>query len=109
MVFRFPKNFSWGSATSAYQIEGGIYNNEWENAAGLAADHLRHWKEDINILKELNQNAYRFSMEWARIEPEEGRFDENAINFYKDLIKELKNNDIEPFLTCWHFTNPKWF
>ncbi len=75
----------------------------------MAANYYRLWEKDLEILKQLNQNAYRFSVEWSRIEPKEGDYDKEALNFYKRIIKRLKELEIKPFLTCWHFTNPRWF
>ncbi|MEK7154440.1 MAG: family 1 glycosylhydrolase, partial [Patescibacteria group bacterium] len=79
---KFPEGFFWGSATSAYQVEGGIENNDWAQAAkqgkvppaGRACDHYNRYEEDFDIAKSLGQNAHRFSVEWSRIEPEEGKF-----------------------------------
>ena len=117
MQNKFPEGFLWGSATASYQIEGGIENNDWAKAAregkvppaGRACDHWNKYEEDFNILKELGQNAYRFSVEWSRIEPEEGKFDESALIHYGEMIQALKKRGIEPFLTLWHFTVPIWF
>jgi len=73
----FPRGFLWGSAISAYQVEGGNRNSDWEALsspkAGAACDHYRRFEEDFDLVKSLNQNAHRFSIEWARIEPEKGR------------------------------------
>ncbi len=128
----FSREFFWGAASSSHQIEGGLKNNwtEWEekNAkkllkrskrAGLSeenflsnslfsCDSFNHWKEDVESLKEMNLNAYRFSVEWARVEPEEGVFREEGISYYVKLIKELRRNNIEPLLTTWHWTVPTW-
>lgn len=114
---KFPEGFFWGSATSSYQVEGGINDNDWAQAAkeglvpdtGRACDHFNRYKEDFDIAKSLGQNAHRFSLEWARIEPEEGKFDESAIKHYRNVITELKSHNIEPFVTLWHFTLPHWF
>lgn len=113
----FPRGFLWGSATASYQVEGGIENNDWaleaENGrvpkAGLATNHRELFRQDFDLLTKLNQNAYRFSIEWPRIEPEEGRFDDQALEFYRNLIIELKKRGITPFVTLWHFTLPQWF
>ncbi|MFH1451216.1 MAG: family 1 glycosylhydrolase, partial [bacterium] len=83
-MFKFPENFLWGAATSSYQVEGGIENNDWAKKfpAGRACDHYNLYEKDFNLAKFLNHNAHRLSVEWARIEPEEGRFDEKEIEHY---------------------------
>lgn len=105
----FPKNFYWGTSTSAYQVEGGIKNN-WSSVfdAGMACDHYNRFREDFDSAKELGQNAHRFSIEWARIEPEEGKFDEKEIEHYREVIQALRERDLEPFVTLWHWTIPVW-
>ncbi len=77
--------------------------------SGRGVDHLHRYKEDFDIAKKLNINAFRFGIEWARIEPEEGQWDEEAINHYHTYISELKKRGIEPFLNIWHWTTPIWF
>ena len=76
--------------------------------SGAACDHWNRYESDFDILKELRLNAYRFSLEWSRIEPEEGRFDEAVIGHYHEMIRALRNRDIEPFVTLWHWTLPLW-
>lgn len=76
--------------------------------SGAAADHWNRYEEDFDILKELHLNAYRFSIEWSRIEPEEGRWDENAIAHYRKMLEALRTRGIEPIITLWHWTNPVW-
>ena len=108
----FPKGFLWGSATSAYQVEGGNRNSDWEALsspkAGAACDHYRRFEEDFDLVKSLNQNAHRFSIEWARIEPEKGRFDEREVAHYRQVLMALKKRRIRPLVTLHHFTNPLW-
>lgn len=77
--------------------------------SGPATDHANRYKEDFDLLQKMNMNAYRFSIEWSRIEPEEGRWNAEAIAYYKDYLKELKRRDIEPVVTLLHFTLPVWF
>ena len=126
----FDKDFFWGSSTASYQVEGNINNNwtDWEKKnckklaeeannqypidnfiCGKAADHYNKYKEDIELMKYLNLNSYRFSIEWARIEPECGKWDTKEIKHYNDVINTLLDNDIMPFVTMYHFTLPKWF
>ncbi len=114
---KFPKNFYWGAATASYQVEGWNENTDWAVAAkqgkvplaGRLADHYHRYEEDFDIAKELGHNAHRFSIEWARIEPCEGIFDEMEIEHYRDVLKALKKRGITPFITLWHFTLPIWF
>lgn len=108
---KFPKDFYWGAATSAYQVEGGINNCDWAEVypAGIACDHYNRFEEDFDIAKSLGHNAHRFSIEWSRIEPEEGKFNEAEIEHYQKVIDALRQRGIEPFVTLWHWTNPIWF
>lgn len=128
-IYEFPEGFKWGSATSAHQVEGGNHNDwtEWEQSesrikglkskglnpadfiSGKACDSYNRYEEDFDIAKKLNQNIHRFSIEWSRIEPEEGRFDSVAMQHYKKVVKALRDRGIEPMVTLWHFTNPIWF
>lgn len=77
--------------------------------SGKAVDHSRRFKEDFKILKKLNLNAFRFGVEWSRIEPEQGVWDKKSIDHYHNYIAELKKQGIEPILNLWHWTNPVWF
>lgn len=77
--------------------------------SGRAVEHYQRYKEDFTILKQLNMNAFRFSIEWSRIEPEEGVWDEKEIEHYRKYIMELRRLDIEPVVTLWHWTEPIWF
>jgi len=113
----FPKGFLWGAATASYQVEGGIENVDWAQGArdgklplcGIATDHYHKYEADFDIAQSLGHNAHRFSIEWARIEPEEGKFDEKEIEHYRSVIRALKARELEPFVTLWHFTLPLWF
>jgi beta-glucosidase len=113
---KFPKNFLWGSATSAYQVEGGNKFSDWEisppkkghGPAGIACDHYNRFKQDFDLLKELNQNAHRFSIEWARIEPKQGEFNKAEIEHYREVLKALKQRGVKAMVTLHHFTLPQW-
>ncbi|MCB0284556.1 MAG: family 1 glycosylhydrolase [Calditrichaeota bacterium] len=118
----YPNNFLWGAATSAFQSEGHIKNDmlEWEKKGhfrkngkdpvyGNASDHWHHWREDFDLLAEYGLNAYRFSVEWARIVPEPGKIDEKALDQYKQMVDYLLKKNITPMLTFHHFTHPSWF
>ena len=115
----FPKGFFIGAATAAHQVEGNnIHSDYWaqENQphtsftepSGLACDHYNRYEEDIKLLADAGLNAYRFSIEWARIEPEEGQFDEAEIEHYRDVIRCCRANGVEPIVTLMHFTSPVW-
>ncbi len=108
------KKFLWGVATSAFQLEGSPAADwaTWDRALKNrpeAADHYRLYREDLLLLKKLGVNAYRFSIEWSRIEPEEGRWDEAAVGHYRQIADTLAASGIEPMLTIHHFTHPAWF
>ncbi len=113
----FPPGFYWGSGTSAYQVEGGIENTDWANASqegrvpvcGLACDHYHLYEADFDKAKDLGHTAHRFSVEWARIEPEEGKFDEATILHYREVLRALQERGLKPYITLWHFTLPLWF
>lgn len=77
--------------------------------SGRGVEHYHRYKEDLTLLKELNMNAFRFSIEWSRLEPEEGKWNEEAIEHYHQYMAELKRQNIEPIMTLWHWTVPVWF
>ena len=115
---KFPQAFLWGAATSAHQVEGqNIYNDWWpaeqehllKEASHLACKHYELYAEDFAIAKQLNHNCHRFSIEWSRIEPQEGNFQPLEIEHYRKIIADLKNKGMEPIITLHHFTNPVWF
>ncbi len=76
--------------------------------SGTACDHWNRYAEDFDILKDLGLDAYRFSIEWSRIEPEEGKFDEASLEHYREMIAALRARNIKPFVTLWHWTLPLW-
>ena len=113
----FPPNFMWGVATASHQIEGGNTNN-WSafeprsksgQLSGDACDHWNRKKEDIQLIKDLNVSHYRFSIEWSRIEPQQGIWDEDAVQWYSDLVDQLLDKGIQPMATLHHFTHPLWW
>ena len=112
----YPSDFIWGVATASHQIEGDNSNNwthfeEQENKerSGRACEHWTRWEEDHLLLTELGVNSYRFSIEWSRIEPEQGEWDEDAIKIYSNMIDSLISKGIEPMITLHHFSHPIWF
>ena len=113
----FPPNFMWGVATASHQIEGGNTNN-WTRfeprsksgqESGDACDHWNRKEHDLQLIKDLNVTHYRFSLEWSRIEPEIGTWNQEAIDWYSDLVDQLLHNGIQPMVTLHHFTNPLWW
>ncbi len=117
-MIQFPHNFLWGAATSAYQVEGNNSNCDWwkwekrislSDISGSACRHYELYEQDFDLAKALNHNAHRLSIEWSRIEPQEGKFSDDEIKHYQKVILALKERDIEPIITLHHFTNPLWF
>ncbi|HEX9100458.1 MAG TPA: glycoside hydrolase family 1 protein [Candidatus Dormibacteraeota bacterium] len=117
----FPKGFLWGTASAAHQVEGNDHNCDWwafEQQPGriangdtseIATDHYHRYREDFALLRELNLNAHRLSIEWSRIEPSPGEFDARQIRHYRDVLGELREQGIQPMVTLHHFANPLWF
>ena len=114
-----PQDFLVGAATAAHQVEGNnIHSDYWAmehmkygnfNEPSLdAVDHYNRYEEDIKMIAEAGLNAYRFSIEWARIEPEQGVYDENEIEHYRKVLTCCRENGVEPIVTMMHFTSPKW-
>lgn len=115
----FKKDFMLGAATAAHQVEGNNTNSDYwvmENLehsvfvekSGLAVDHYNRYEEDIDLLKRAGLNAYRFSIEWARIEPVEGQWNEKEMEHYIKVIDYCLANGIEPVVTYHHFSSPAW-
>jgi beta-glucosidase len=94
--YKFPENLKKVAEDPKYRV------------SGKASNSFNMWKEDIKVLKELGLNSYRFSVEWSRIFPQKGVVSEEGLSYYKELIMALKRNNIEPVLTCWHWTLPLW-
>jgi beta-glucosidase len=110
----------WGTATSAHQVEGNNRNNDWwefeqrpgaiwhGDKSGDACGWWRDPKADFDLAARMGQNSHRLSVEWSRIEPEEGVFDPGAIARYRKIIRALKERGLEPMVTLHHFTTPLW-
>jgi beta-glucosidase len=116
-MIKFPKDFLWGAATYAYQVEGSNVNSDWypwekkagKERCGKACRHYGLYERDFNLAKNLHHNAHRFSIEWSRIEPKEGKFSRKELKHYTDVVLALRSRGIEPIATLHHFTNPVWF
>jgi beta-glucosidase len=115
----FPDRFVWGTATAAHQIEGGNVNNDWwqfehdptsgcVDVSGDACDSYHRYGEDIALVAGLGLSAYRFSLEWSRIEPEEGEFSIAALDHYRRVAAACHERGITPVVTFHHFTHPRW-
>ena len=119
----FPKDFLWGAATAAPQIEGGWDADGrspsiWDVAppekikngdnCHTACDHYHRYKEDVQLMKELGLKSYRFSISWSRVIPQEGKVNPKGLQFYSDLVDELIANGIEPMVTIFHWDTPVW-
>jgi beta-glucosidase len=115
----FPEGFLWGTATSAHQVEGGNSNSDWwewelrpgspcREPSGAAIDHYNRYPQDISLLADLGFNTYRFSVEWARIEPSEGVFDQSQLDHYVAMVREVRRAGLVPMLTLYHFSLPAW-
>lgn len=119
-TIEFPEGFLWGGATASHQVEGNNRNNdwwEWEHRGGkiadgttseAACDQYNKYEQDFDLAKELGHSAHRFSIEWSRIEPEEGVFSSAEISHYRKVLEALHERGIEPMVTLHHFTNPLW-
>jgi beta-glucosidase len=120
VAYQFPKGFIWGTATAAHQVEGGntasdLWLMEWmkdsifTEPSADACDHYHRYDSDIGLLKGLGFNTYRLSIEWARIEPEEGFFSKAALDHYRRMIASCHAQNVIPMVTFHHFTAPLWF
>ncbi|RBY75453.1 glycoside hydrolase family 1 protein [Geodermatophilus sp. TF02-6] len=117
---RFPGGFLWGAATASHQVEGGNVNNHywrWEHEehspfaekSGDAVDHYHRWREDLDLLAGAGFTAYRFSLEWSRIEPEEGEPSRAALDHYRRMVDGCRDRGLAPVVTLCHFSTPRWF
>ena len=119
MPVRFPDEFLWGTATAAHQVEGGNWNNDWwawehaedtacDEPSADACDHYWRYPQDLDLLAELGFKAYRFSLEWSRIEPEFGEYSAAQLDHYRRMIEACRDRDLLPVVTFHHFTTPRW-
>jgi beta-glucosidase len=115
----FPDRFVWGTATAAHQVEGGNWNSDWwawehepsspcVEPSGDACDHYHLYPSDLDLLAELGFGAYRFSIEWARIEPEENEFSRAQLDHYRRVLDASLERGLAPYVTFNHFTLPRW-
>jgi beta-glucosidase len=116
----FPTDFLWGTATAGHQVEGNNTNSDvWAvehakpsifvESSGDACDSFNRWPEDMDIVRTLGLNSYRFSLEWARIEPSEGEFSIAMLDHYRRMIEGCRARGLVPVVTFNHFTTPRWF
>jgi beta-glucosidase len=116
----FPKGFLWGAATAGHQVEGNNTNSDtwfleqmqptvFAEPSGDACNSLELWRDDLALVSQLHLNTYRFSIEWARIEPEPGQFSVAMLDHYLRLIEGCRARGIAPMVTFNHFTSPRWF
>lgn len=113
----FPEGFLWGAATSAYQYEGGNLHSDWyewerlgrvRERCGRAVDFWERYPGDLDLAASLGMNAFRVSVEWGRVEPERGRFDDAVLSHYADIVHAIRDRGMQPMVVLWHFTNPSW-
>jgi len=119
-TFHFPAGFKWGVATAAHQVEGRNTHNDWwtweqvdghikqGHTSGLACDWWENAEADFDRAAEMGLNALRLSVEWSRVEPRPGEFDDAALGRYNQMLQGLRERNIEPMVTLHHFTNPRW-
>jgi beta-glucosidase len=119
-VRRFPPGFLWGVATAGHQNEGdNVTSDTWfaervtptvfREPSGKACNSYQRWREDVDLVAGMGLNAYRFSVEWARVEPVEGQFSEDALDHYEGIVDLCIERGLRPVVTFNHFTSPHWF
>lgn len=115
---KFPENFLWGAAVNSYQVEGENSNTDWwqweqagktADKSGVACDYYHRFKSDHESLQELGVNTFRLSVEWGRVQPEEGIFDEKEFAHYREVLQDLKDRNIKIQITLWWWVSPLWF
>lgn len=116
----FPKGFLWGAATAGHQVEGNNLNADlwllehikpttYAQPSGDALNSFELWPQDLDLARDIGLNSYRFSLEWARIEPEDGQFSIAMLDHYKRIIDGCRERGLTPIVTFNHFTTPRWF
>ncbi len=117
-TYHFPRGFLWGTATAAHQVEGNNTNNQWwqweqtghtDGTSGLACDWWGgRWREDFDRAAETGQNAHRFSVEWSRIQPTPDKWDEEALEKYRAMLRGLRERNMTALVSLHHFSDPLW-
>jgi beta-glucosidase len=120
-TFHFPAGFLWGTATSSHQVEGNNRNNDWwaweeqpgrilnGHRSGLACDWWGgRWREDLDRARETGQNAHRLSIEWSRVQPSADRWDEDALDHYRTILRGMHERGLMPIVNFFHFSLPLW-
>lgn len=112
-----PPDFMWGVSSSAFQSEGGTLDSDWsrlnatdktQDRYGTSVDFRHRYRDDVALARDLGVNTYRMGINWARVEPQRGQFDEAELAYYDDLIASLKQAGIAPLITLDHFDSPGW-
>ncbi|KFI40707.1 glycoside hydrolase family protein [Bifidobacterium actinocoloniiforme DSM 22766] len=120
MTAILPDHFLWGASTAGHQVDGGdtaadttflegVTPSVFKEPAGKACNSWERWEDDLDLVKGMGLNSYRFSVEWARIEPEEGKIDQSALDHYDRMVDGCLERGIDPAITLCHFTLPSWF
>jgi beta-glucosidase len=116
-VLKFPDNFLWGSAVSGHQIEGDNTHSDWwhwelateaQPVSGKAVDHWNRFEDDHELLASMGHQAFRFGIEWARVEPRRGEIDQAAVEHYRRMLRSLRDHGIQICLTLHHWVLPQW-
>jgi len=119
-ILNFPREFIWGTASASHQVEGNNFNNNWyaweksghiihRQSSGLACDWWGgRWREDFDRASEMGQNAFRISIEWSRVQPDPNRWDEDVLDYYRQILRGLLERGMTPMVTLHHFSEPLW-
>ncbi|HOX29280.1 MAG TPA: family 1 glycosylhydrolase, partial [bacterium] len=116
----FPKGFVWGTSTAGHQIEGHNSHSDWwrfehegkikdGTVSGKCMDYWNRYEEDHDLMTTLGYKAFRLGIEWAKIEPDDGRIDRAAIERYKKILQSLRDHNLQICLTLYHWVLPLWF